>query len=163
VIQSDLSQLNLTVSIDVVLNTDYYSYAIGSYSSMVQDGAELGNINFVCALSATPDAETPADAWTTFISNQSPLCNLAVYSNPTAQACVNAWFNGSTIPQIKAICTSAQEQVYNDAPYAWFVPRLWWIDGSTVWLKNGPIASFLMDPMFSGDNTEPFVNTVTFK
>jgi peptide/nickel transport system substrate-binding protein len=163
VIQSDLAQLNITVSVDVVLSTDYYSYAIGSYSMMVQDGAELGNVNFVCALSATPDGFTPADAWTTFVSNQSPLCNLAVYNNPIAQACVNAWFNGSSVAEITKICTQAQKQIYNDAPYVFFVPRLWWIDGSTVWLNNGPVAHFYMDPEFSGTNTDPFINTVTFK
>jgi len=163
VIQSDLAQLNITVNIDEVLSSDYYTYAIGPYPSMVQNAAELGNINFVCALSATPDAFTPADAWTTFVSNQSQLCNLAVYSNPTVQACVNSWFNGSSISEITSDCTAAQKQIYNDAPYVFLVPRLWWIDGSTVWLHNGPVASFYMDPEFSGIDTEPFINTVTFK
>jgi ABC-type transport system substrate-binding protein len=163
VIQSDLSQINVTVNIDVVLGSTYYPYAIGPYSSMVNNKAQLGNVNFVCALSATPDAFTPADAWTTFVSNQSQLCNLAVYSNPIVQQCVSSWFNGSSVSQITGVCTQAQKQIYNDAPYVFFVPRLWWIDGSTVWLKNGPVASFYMDPEFSGENTEPFFNTVTFK
>ncbi len=163
VIQGDLSDINLTVNIDVVLPSNYYSYAIGPYSSMVQNRAELGNINFVCALTATPDAFTPADAWTTFVSNQSQLCDLAVYSNPIVQQCVNDWFNGTSIAQITDICTQAQKQIYDDAPYVFMVPRLWYVDGSTVWLKNGPIASFYMDPEFSGITTEPFINTVTFK
>jgi peptide/nickel transport system substrate-binding protein len=163
VIQGDLADINLTVNINVVLPSNYYSYAIGPYSSMVQNAAELGNINFVCALTATPDAFTPADAWTTFVSNQSQLCDLAVYSNPIVQQCVNSWFNGTSISQITDICTEAQQQIYNDAPYVFMVPRLWYVDGSTVWEKNGPIASFYMDPEFSGINTEPFINTVTFK
>lgn len=163
VIQGDLSAINITVNINVVLPSNYYSYAIGPYSQMVNDSAELGNINFVCALSATPDAFTPADAWTTFVSNQSQLCNLAVYNNPIVQQCVNSWFNGTSVSQITDICTQAQKQIYDDAPYVFLVPRLWYLDGSTVWEKNGPIASFFMDPEFSGIDTEPFFNTVTFK
>jgi len=163
VIQGDLAAINLTVNINVVLPSNYYSYAIGPYSSMVSNAQELGNINFVCALSATPDAFTPADAWTTFVSNQSALCNLAVYNNSIVQNCVDDWFNGTSVTQITNVCTQAQKQIYDDAPYVFLVPRLWYLDGSTVWEKNGPIASFNMDPEFSGIDTEPFINTVTFK
>jgi hypothetical protein len=56
----------------------------------------------------------------------------------------------------------AQAQIYNDAPYAWLgVMKLWDVGGSVVWDKS-LINNFYMDPTFSGANTIPVFNTVTF-
>ena len=79
------------------------------------------------------------------------------------QVCVNSFFNGTSPLQLQAICRTGEIQAYNDAPYVYFGVQLWWMDGSVVWLKNGPIKSFYMDPAMWGQNDVPIFNTVTFR
>jgi ABC-type transport system substrate-binding protein len=109
-----------------------------------------------------PNALTPADNWVTFVSNQSIYGNSAIYYNPTVQACVNAFTATSDVTSIQSLCTKAQAQLYNDAPYAWLgVSGLWYGGGSFVWQK-GAVRSFYFDPIWSGGNTAPLFNTITF-
>ena len=97
-----------------------------------------------------------------FVSNESFFGNFANYYNPTVQSCVNAFTSTTDVGQIQTLCTAAQTQINNDAPYAWLgVLRLWNIDGSLVWQK-GVVSSFALDPVFSGETTIPMINTVTF-
>ncbi len=50
----------------------------------------------------------------------------------------------------------------SDAPYGWIgALKLWYGDGSIVWQKN-VVNSFLLDPVFGGQDSDPIINTVTF-
>jgi peptide/nickel transport system substrate-binding protein len=163
IIQGDLAQLNLTVDIQA-LSISQYCVVQGcvGYSSEVANPASVGNLGEVGGPENAPTALTPADAWTEYVSNTSALYNNAIYYNPVVQACVNSFFNGSSVAQSQTLCTAAQGQLYNDAPYAWFgVPQLFYAGGSIVWDK-GVISGLYADPLWTGTNLEPIFNTVTF-
>jgi len=162
IVQSDLSQLSINVNIEVLGPTQYIT-PYGSYSYEVQNAPQIGQISILGGLSSwVPLSLTPADYWSTFVSNGSAFGNWAAYSNPVVQACVNSFTNGSNILQIQAICTKAQGQVYNDAPYAWYgIEKLWYGGGSLVWQKS-VIKSFYTDPLWGGYDSAPLINTVTF-
>ena len=81
----------------------------------------------------------------------------AIYSNPTVQACVNSFTTTSNVSQIQSLCTSAQKQIYNDAPYARLgVNKLWYVDGSLVWQKN-VVKSFNVDQGVERPGSGPYV------
>jgi ABC-type transport system substrate-binding protein len=160
VVQSDLSQIGITLDINVVQSSTYYA-SYGSYSSSLQSAAQIGHLSLL-AVNWAPATITPADYWVTFVSNQSLYGNSAIYYNPTVQACVDAFTATSDITSIQSLCTKAQAQIYNDAPYAWMgVSGLWYSGGSFVWQKD-VIRSFNFDPLWSGQDTAPLFNTVTF-
>ena len=162
IIQADLGQIGINVNI-LIVPSGTFANPYGSYQTDLADTAQLGNLALIGSDGAwAPDALTPADNWVSFVSNDSFFGNFANYYNPTVQACVNAFTSTTNVAQIQTLCTQAQAQINNDAPYAWLgVLRLWNIDGSLVWQK-GVISSFALDPVFSGETTIPMINTVTF-
>jgi ABC-type transport system substrate-binding protein len=161
IVQGDLSQIGLNVQIEAsTVGTQQAPY--GNF------GYEISNENQIAPLSLlgtgdwAPATLTPADYWVSFVSNQSLLGNYAIYSNPTVQACVNAFTSTSNVAQIQGLCTTAQKQIYDDAPYAWLgVNKLWYVDGSLVWEK-GVVKNFYVDQVWSGQDLAPMFNTVTF-
>ena len=164
VVQADLAAINITVNINVLTAGQYVSEYFLPYSGMLQNAKSLGQLTIIGGAGEwAPSALTPADNYVNWISNTSLNGDQAIYYNPVVQQCVNAFFNSaSNSSNIVALCTKAQTQVYNDAPYAWLgTAGLWWADGSLVW-KNGVIKSMQLDPYFTGWDTIPFFNTVTF-
>jgi ABC-type transport system substrate-binding protein len=162
VIQADLSQLNITSNIVVLESSDYYT-PYGNYETNLANAAQMGQISIVGGETFAPDALNPVDNWVTTVSDGSAWGNWAVYNNPVVQACTDAFFNGTSTMNLQSICAKAQARIYNDAPYVYFSVGLWWIDGSVAWLRSGPVNSFLMDPIFSGEDSAPLFNTVTFQ
>jgi peptide/nickel transport system substrate-binding protein len=163
VIQGDLAQIGISVSIEV-LSTDQVLGPMGNYQTNLQNAAQIGQLDFVNAGSGWgPAALTPADYWQTFVSNASTYGNYAVYSNPTVQKCVNSFTNTANITLIQSLCTAAQQQIYNDAPYAWIGVSGSWLPagGSSVWNKN-VVKGFLLDPLWVGQSSLAIFNTVTF-
>jgi hypothetical protein len=64
--------------------------------------------------------------------------------------------------QLLALCKSAQQQIYNDAPYYWVGQmKLFTGDGSIAWQKS-VVKSFYVDPLFSALSDQALINTVTF-
>jgi len=162
IVQADLGQIGITVNI-IIVPSGTFANPYGGYQTDVQNAAQLGNLALIGSDGAwAPDALTPADNWVSFVSNESFFGNFAGYYNPTVQNCVNAFTSTTNTAQIQSLCTLAQTQIYNDAPYAWLGSlRLWNIDGSLVWQKS-VVSGFDLDPVFSGENTIPLFNTVTF-
>jgi hypothetical protein len=76
---------------------------------------------------------------------------------------VNAFTSTNSIPTIQSLCTAAQKVIYDQAPYAWLGTFSLWLPygGSLVW-KTGVVSGFLVDPVWTGESTEPIFNTVTF-
>jgi ABC-type transport system substrate-binding protein len=163
VIQADLAQIGITVNIDVLLSSQYFS-VYGNYATNLANAAQLGQISFVNGGSAWgPYGLTPADNWVSFMSNTSVWGNWAVYNNPIVQNCVNLYTNSADVSAIQSACRAAQTQANNDAPYYWMGVSNLWIPsgGSTVWNKN-VIKGFLLDPTFGGQSSLAIFNTVTF-
>ncbi len=158
VLQSDLAQIGITVNILALTSSAIFA-PLGSYSTNLQNSQQLGNFYYT---NWAPAALTPADYWVTFVSNQSLFGNFAVYYKPVVQNCVSLFTQSSNTSLIQAACEPAQKQIYNDAPYIWLgVNTLWYLSGSIAW-KTGSIKSFIIDPVWSGQNSLPAFNTVTF-
>ena len=163
VIQSDLSSINMTVDIHVISTAQYYS-PFGSYQTNLQNAQQIGQLAFVnSGFGWSPATLTPADYWVTFVNNASIWGNWPAYSHPTVQKCVNAFTSTSDVSAIQSLCTAAQKQIFDDAPYAWIGLFKLWLPpgGSLVWDHN-TVKGFLVDPVWNGQNTGPVFNTVTF-
>jgi peptide/nickel transport system substrate-binding protein len=161
IVQSDLAQLGITVNIEVLTTSQLDQY-YGSYTTQLQYADQIGQLALLGDIGFAPNELTPADPWVSYVSNGSLYGNYALYSNPTVQNCVNTILGSNSTSQIVSACTPAQQQIYNDAPYAWLgLMKLWYVGGSLVWDK-GVISNFYVDPVFSGANTVPVFNTVTF-
>ncbi len=75
-----------------VQSTSAYYVPYGTYSTNVANAAQIGQLAFVnSGFGWGPATLTPADYWVTFVSNTSLWGNWPGYSNPTVQACVNAF------------------------------------------------------------------------
>jgi ABC-type transport system substrate-binding protein len=161
VVQGYLSAIGIDATVSLVTGGTYFS-TYGGYSTNVANNASLGQISFLGGETWSPYGLTPADNYLSWYSDNSGWGNWAGYYNPIVQACTESFVNGSSTAKTIALCTAAQKQIYNDAPYVTFAAGLWWIDGSIVWLKNGPIKSFYNDPLFNAQETCPIFNTVQF-
>jgi len=160
VIQSDLAALNITVNIDLAQVSDYQSN-FGTYAFNLNNTANEGQITVCGGFTWGPSELTPADAWVDFLSNTSTWGNTAVYYNSTVQSAIDTFFSSNNISQIQSAIKVAQQQVYKDAPLITVQLGLLYGDGSLAW-KNGVIKSFLVDPLTTGEDTMPIINTVTF-
>jgi peptide/nickel transport system substrate-binding protein len=163
VVKSDLAQIGITVNIQVQSTSEYYT-PYGTYATNVANAAQIGQLAFVnSGFGWGPATLTPADYWVTFVSNSSLWGNWPGYSNPTVQACVNAFTSTANITEIQSLCAAAQKVIYDQAPYAWLGTFSLWLPygGSLVW-KTGVVNSFYVDPVWTGESTEPIFNTVTF-
>ncbi|MDH2900166.1 MAG: ABC transporter substrate-binding protein [archaeon] len=163
VIQSDLKQIGITVNLQVETESDAMS-VLGNYQTNVANAQQIGQLTFIDSGGGWgPTALTPADDWQSFVSNTSTWGNQAAYYNPIVQSCVNGFFSADSTSTLQSLCTAAQKQIYNDAPYAWIgVSRAWLPEGgSTVYNKN-VISGFLLDPTWTGQSSIPFINTITF-
>jgi peptide/nickel transport system substrate-binding protein len=163
VIQADLGQIGLTVNVQVLTTADYYTY-FGTYQTNVKNAAQIGQLAFVnSGFGWGPATLTPADYWVTFVSNASLWGNWPGYSNPIVQKCVDSFTQTNNVSEIQQLCTAAQKQINNDAPYAWLGTFGDWLPpgGSLVW-KQGVVKSFLVDPVWTGESTAPIFNTIMF-
>ena len=164
VMQSDLAMIGINVNVEVI-QPSLYNTELGTYQTNVANAAALGQLEYVnSGFGWGPATVTPTDYWITFVSNQSVWGNYAAYYNPIVQKAVNAFFTNSSNPAyLQSLVQAAQAQIYQDAPYAWLGTFGLWLPwgGSIVW-KTGVINSFLVDPVWTGQSTEPIFNTVTF-
>jgi peptide/nickel transport system substrate-binding protein len=165
VVQADLSAIGINVNIIVTPPSEYalpYSPGVSSYSASVADAQQESQLNFVGFPDFAPGVPTPADAWIDFVSLNSPTGNYANYGNAVVQKCVDIWFSTTDVTAIKEACTAANAQIYNDVPYIWLgTPTLPLSAGSVVWDKS-VVQGFIMDPTFTGQQSVPILNTITF-
>jgi peptide/nickel transport system substrate-binding protein len=161
VVQSDLANLGITVNIELVSGNTWAS-SYGPYSYNVAHANQTGQITLLGGGDWAPSAQTPADDWVSFVSNESAWGNFAGYYQPDVQACVNAMTTNNNLTYIQGLCKIAQGQIYNDAPYGWLGwAKLFDLAGSIVW-QTGVVKSFYTDPVWGGMTTMPLINTVTF-
>ena len=116
VVQANLAEIGIDVNIQIQSSSAYYA-VYGTYENNVANTAEIGQLAFVSSGQGWgPATLTPADYWVTFVSNASLWGNWPGYTNPTVQACVNAFTATNNITQIQQLCTAAQAAIYNGAP-----------------------------------------------
>jgi len=165
IVQADLSQIGLSVNIEVTEPSQYscpYTGGTCSYSSALADSQTVAHITWFGTGTFAPAAPTPADNWLLSVNNQTASNNWAIYSNPTVQTCVNDWTNGASNSTLISDCTAAQKQVYNDAPYLWLgTLKLVFGAGSVVWNKD-VVKSMLLDPVYTGQSSTAIFNTIQF-
>ncbi len=161
VIQSDLSNVGITVNIVQVASSTYWN-PYGPYQTNVQNANQLGQLSFLGGEIYSPDYLGPTDYWAGFVTSSSVWGNWAVYDNPRVDKDISLLTSTADQTQQITALADAQQQIYNDAPYAWLgTYKLWNVDGSVVWNKN-VIQSMLFDPNYGGTNTAPLINTVVF-
>jgi peptide/nickel transport system substrate-binding protein len=163
VIQADLGNIGIPVSVNVIPPSELtfpYVAGYGPYSVSLNYTQQEAQFTWMGYPSYAPNAPTPADAWLAFLQTQGVGADYANYGNPTTQKCVNDWTTTGNQSQIIADCTAAYLQIYKDAPYIWLgSPKLAFASGSLAYSKSA-VASFLMDPSFTGESTTVIVNTV---
>jgi ABC-type transport system substrate-binding protein len=165
IIQNDLAQIGLTVNVIVTPSAQYgcpLTAGTCSYSAALNASNTISQMSWFGTGTFAPAADTPADNWLLTVNNHTSSNNWAIYSNPTVQACVDAWTSVSDVTQLTNICTKAQQQAYNDAPYLWLgtIKPLFGA-GSVVWDKT-VVNNFYVDPVYSGQSSTVIFNTVTF-
>ncbi len=165
IVALDLSKIGLTVNIIVTPASQYAlpnTGGTGSYALALNDSQSISQLTWFGTGTFAPAADTPADNWLLSSNNNTASNNWAIYSNPIVQACVNAFTSTSNTSQIVALCTKAQAQEYNDAPYIWLgTIKLFFGAGSIVW-NNQVVNSFYVDPVYSGQSSTVIFNTVQF-
>jgi ABC-type transport system substrate-binding protein len=165
IVQSDLSQVGITVNIAVIPGSEYtlpYVAGAGSYSAGLAVAQQVSQLTWFGTGTFAPGAVTPADAWILFANQNTPANDYAIYANPTVQKCVDAWTSTNDVNQIKQLCTAAQLQMYNDAPYIWLGSiKLVFGGGSVAWQKSVVSGGYL-DPVYTGISSTVIFNTVTF-
>jgi ABC-type transport system substrate-binding protein len=165
VVQADLSQIGITVTVEVTPPAEWAlpNFAgSSSYAAAVPVAGQIAQMAWFGSATFAPGAPTPADAWVLFVNKYTPANNDAIYANPTVQKCVDAWTATGDVTLIRNLCTAAQKQVYDDAPYLWLgTIKLAYGGGSVVW-DNTVVKSLLLDPLFTSYTDIPIFNTVTF-
>ncbi len=164
-VQADLGQLGITVNIEVTESSQFnlpYISGYGSYQQALADANQSAQLQWFGLSTFAPDAPTPADAWILFGNYNTPVNDYAVYANPVVQKCVNAWETTSNVSNILQLCTAAQAQYYNDAPYIWLGATTLVFGAGSVCYEKSVIKSMLFDPIFTGQTTSAIFNTVTF-
>ncbi len=163
VIQSDLSQIGIQVTIETETSGNYFS-VFGGYSTNVADAQQIGQLAWVDGGFGFGPYGAPSDYWSAFVSNNSVWGNWAGYSNPIVQKCVNDFGTTADMTQIVTDCTAAQRQIYNDAPYDWLGTFGLWLvyGGSTVWNNHVIKNTMMFDPSWDAQNSVPFFQTIQY-
>jgi peptide/nickel transport system substrate-binding protein len=162
IIQSDLAQININVQIDEEPTGQVYSTTLASYSYLSSNAQTIQNLMFTCGTYCTPISLDPTSEWVGLASNLSLSGDDAIYSNPAVLTCISAIRLAPNSSSTLATCKQAQQDIYNDAPYAWLGElHLWWGDGSIVWNKN-VVKGFYLDPLWNSFMSTALINTVTF-
>lgn len=162
VIQGDLAQIGITVTIDALTAQNWCDIACQSFTGYESELPQVGNIEDVGGNNWGPTFLSPAEYWVAFASNTSAYGDTALYATPTSNACAASFFNGSSVSTIQSICGQAQEQMYNSGAYfGWVVLKYFHGASSTAWL-SGVVKNVYFDPFWTGITTDPIFNTVTF-
>ncbi|HUO42642.1 MAG TPA: ABC transporter substrate-binding protein [Methylomirabilota bacterium] len=165
IVQADLAQIGITVNIEVTPGSQWglpYVAGAGSYKQGLANSQTVAQFTWFGTGTFAPGAPTPADAWLLFANENTPANDYAIYANPVVQKCVDAWTSTNDQNTIRDLCTAAQKQMYDDAPYIWLGGiKLVFGGGSVAWDKT-VVKGGLLDPVFTGISSTLVFNTVTF-
>lgn len=165
IVQNELSAVGIPVEVIVTPPSEYgppYVMGAASFPTMVNQSQTEAQIVWFGTATWAPDEPTPDDSLLVWIANDTTGGNWAIYSTPTAQACVNDLTDGASNATVTADCTAMQAQVAQLVPYVWIgAPKLFFGSGSIVW-NNHIVKSALPDAVFSGQSSSVVFNTVQF-
>jgi len=161
VIQANLAQIGVSVNIQVLATPTFESTIDGlTYNQSLSNPSGHPDMTFDTYAGYAPDFISPADFFTSFVSQYSAYSNYAIYDDSAVDNAINLVTQTSNQTQLLQAFTLAQQHVYNDAPYAWlFVAQLPLIDGTDVY-NTKAISNFYMDPNLFGVSDIPILNTI---
>jgi peptide/nickel transport system substrate-binding protein len=162
IIQANLAQIGITVTIQVLATPTFEQNIDGlTYNQSLSNPSGHPDLTFDTYAGYAPDFISPADFFTSFVSQYSAYSNYAIYDDPAVDNAINLVTQTSNQTQLLQAFTTAQQHVYQDAPYAWlFVAQLPLIDGTDVYNAKS-VGSFYMDPNLFGVSDIPMLNTIT--
>jgi ABC-type transport system substrate-binding protein len=161
IVQQNLAEIGIKVEIESQILSLLQS-RWGDYNYNVQHAKDMPMMSLWEPFAYSPDYIAPSNYWTSFVSSYSLWGNQAAYSNPVVDEAVGLMGQTNDEAQILAGLKNAQQQIYNDAPYAWLgETRLLLIDGSHAW-NNHLISYMYFDPNYQGVCSTPPFNTIVF-
>lgn len=162
VIQANLAQVGIMVNIQVVATPTFESTIDGlTYNQSLANPTGHPDMTFDTYAGYAPDFLSPADFFTSFVSQYSAYSNYAIYDDSAVDSAINLVTQTSNQTELLQAFTTAQQHVYQDAPYAWmFVAQLPLIDGTDVY-NTRAVSGFYMDPNLFGVSDIPILNTIT--
>jgi peptide/nickel transport system substrate-binding protein len=159
IIQADLAQIGITINIQVVQDSVFYS-PVGSYSSELSDPSAIAPLRIDDPKGYAPDYLAPTDYWLAFVTNSSTWANWAIYNNPVVDRAGQVMQHSNNNAVILQQMTLGYKQIYDDAPYAWlFVPTTI-IDNGSYAYNTQVIGGFYIDWALTGNTDVPLLNTI---
>ena len=160
IIQSNLLDIGIKVEISTKLESGYWEIWC-SYQCQIDNGADKFP-HFLVGTGYAPDYIGVPNFWSQFVSKYSTVGNIALYSHPVVDDAVALFSTTADEDTIMAALIKAEQQLYEDAPYAWLAaPSLLMSDGSYAWDKD-LIDRVYFDPNYIGVTQVPIFNTVIF-
>jgi ABC-type transport system substrate-binding protein len=160
IVQADLSQIGINVNIVSMKAEQLFSPYVATWQYLLSQAPNEGNIAVQGGAGYAPITLSPSDPWHQYVALPWPSQDWAGYTNPTVQKCSDAFYQTTDQTLIKSLCTAAQNQLNNDQPYYWLgMYGLMAFDGTPAW-KTGSIHSFLVDPIYGGQDTTAIINTI---
>jgi peptide/nickel transport system substrate-binding protein len=157
-IQADLAAIGLNAQITI---QSYNLYETPYSETLAQRAQSAGQLSLLGGENFAPDVLTASDPWVTFV-DQYGFGNWADYNNTSVNNEINSFFTSNNATYIRSQLANAQKTVYNQAPYAWIgTLGLTEGDGSLAFNKQ-IVSGFYLDPMWTGTDTIPILNTITF-
>ena len=160
IIQANLLDIGINVEISTKLESGYWEIWC-SYQCQIDNGVDKFP-HLLVGTGYAPDYIGVPNFWSQFVSKYSTVGNIALYSNPVVDDAVALFSTTADEDTIMAALIKAEQQLYEDAPYAWLAaPSLLMSDGSYAWNKD-LIDRVYFDPNYIGVTQVPIFNTVIF-
>ncbi len=161
IVQAGFQALGLPSNIVVETTSNMGSMFLNPYPTQYNDSLSYGPYMefFVGQFAYLPYMVTPVDSWANMMGDTSVGGNIAAYYNPTVQACITSFFNGSSTSNVLSICTQAQRQIYDQAPYITFNTYLYAVIGTYAY-NSAIVKSAYYDPDWTGYTDIPLLNTI---
>jgi peptide/nickel transport system substrate-binding protein len=161
VVLADLA--NVGIPANIVVQTPGVYQLPYSQSNLTVRGQTAGQVSLIGGGGYGPSGIlVPSDPWVTFTTAHGGG-NWASYNNTAVTNEIYSFFRSNNISYIQSQLKLAQQQIYNDAPYAWVgvFTLAAGGDATLVW-NNHVVSSFWFDPSWSGVSDLPMLNTITF-
>lgn len=164
IVQAGFSALGLSSNIVTETSSQMGTMFLNPYPTQLNDSLSDPPYMefFVGQFAYLPYIVTPADSWANMVGNGSVGGNIAAYYNPTVQACVSSFFNGSSLPTLTSICSQAQQVIYDQAPYITFNTYLYAVIGTYAY-NSAVIKTAYYDPDWTGYTDIPLLNTIVLQ
>jgi peptide/nickel transport system substrate-binding protein len=157
IIQANLQSIGIQTNIQVVpLSTEIQF--VGGYSYELNMSQSIPNLELSWQGYA-PDFMAPNDYWSAFVTTEG-FGNYVIYNSTVVDHNVNFMYTSDNTTAIIQHLQIAQQQIYNDAPYAWLFASKFPLDANSYVWKIGTISSLYAEPNLEGVTNIPALNTI---